>query len=481
VNVHTQTPLPLDASSLVRAKSGIRRPAYDRDAVDIGIVHIGPGAFHRAHQACFVDDLLQHDPRWGISGVSLRTAGVRDALAPQDNLYTLAILDEQTEFRVIGSLKEMLVAPESPERVLRRLCSPQTQVVTITVTEKGYCLDGRGELDIGHPDIVHDRAHHHAPLSLVGYLTEALRRRRADGTKPFTVISCDNLADNGLRLRNAVLQFAGDVDRDLSGWIEAEVTFPRTMVDSITPATDDALRSRVTEATGLLDRWPVQREAFAQWVIEALPGAGPDWESVGAIVTSNVSAYERAKLRLLNGAHSSLAYLGLLRNYETVAEAMQDRTLADFVSTLMLQDIAPTLRPPQGFDIPAYVEAILKRFRNPAIRHNLAQIACDGSQKLPIRLLGSITESIINGRSIERLCLPVAAWMLFVRRQSARGLRLVDPLADVLAKAAHAGHSDPADAVDEFLKIRTMFPEALAANGRFRERVTASYARLALA
>jgi fructuronate reductase len=191
-----------------------------------------------------------------------------------------------------------------------------------------------------------------------------------------------------------------------------------------------------------------------------------------------VSAYERAKLRLLNGAHSSLAYLGLLQNYETVAEAMRDRALAEFVKILMLEDIAPNVRPPQGFNIPAYVEAILKRFRNAAIRHNLAQIAWDGSQKLPIRLLGAIADSIITGRSIERLCLPIAAWMLFVKRQTALGHRLTDPLADVLAKAAGACNGNPAAAVDEFLKIGAMFPASLSGNPHVRECVIAAYAQL---
>ncbi len=478
MNVHAQSLLQLTPSNLARAKAGIRRPRYDREAVDIGIVHIGVGAFHRAHQACYIDDILARDPRWAISGVSLRSAGVRDALAPQRNLYTLAILDERPEFRVIGALKEVLVAPEAPEKVLARLSDPLMQVVTITVTEKGYCLDGRGELDANHPDIVHDWSHQTQPVSVIGYLAEALRRRRADGIKPFTVISCDNVTDNGVRLRGAVVAFAKDVNRDLSAWIEGEVSFPRTMVDSITPATDDALRARVSEATGLIDRWPVQREAFAQWVVEALPGAGPDWESVGVIVTDNVSAYERTKLRLLNGAHSSLAYLGLLQGYETVADAMRDRALAEFIKALMVEDIVPTVRPPRGLNLPAYIDAILKRFGNPAIRHNLAQIAWDGSQKLPFRLLGTIADNIVTGRPIERLCVPIAAWMLFVRRQIASGEKLVDPLADALAKAATACCGNAEADVTQFLKVTAVFPPTLSDNPNFRARVAASYASL---
>lgn len=469
--------LALTPGNLAHAKPALRLPRCDRAKVEIGIAHIGPGAFHRAHQAFYVDEILTRDPRWGICAISLQTAGVRDALMPQAGLYTLAILDEKPAFRLIGAIQEVLVAPEGPEKVLARLADPRTQVVTITVTEKGYCLDAAGNLNTAHPAIRHDWSNRAQPQSLIGTLTEALRRRRANGTAPFAAISCDNLSDNGARLRQAVVHFARDLDRDLAQWIEAEVAFPRTMVDSITPATDDALKARVAEATGLVDAWPVQREAFAQWVIEDMAGLGPDWETVGVTLTGDVTAYERAKLRLLNGAHSSLAYLGLLKGYETVAEAMGDPPLASFIRTLMTLDIAPIVRSPKELDIGAYIDDILQRFRNAAVRHQLAQIAWDGSQKLPVRLLPTITENLITGRPVARLCLPVAAWMHFARRQVQAGRPLVDPLAAAIAQCASV-RGDATDEVSRFLQLREVFQPGLTGNAEFRARLTEAYASL---
>jgi fructuronate reductase len=311
------------------AARGVRIPAYDRDRVAVGAVHFGPGAFHRVHQACYLDDALAQDPRWGIAAVSLHSAGVRDALAPQDGLYTLAVLDERPQTRIIGALKDLLVGPEAPTAVTERLADPAVMLITATVTEKGYCLGSSGGLDFANAEIVHDLAHPHAPRSLIGHLYAGLALRRALAIAPPNVVSCDNLTDNGPRLRRALLDFARRQELDVARWIEDEVPFPRTMVDSITPATDPALRDQVAERLGTVDRWPVQREAFTQWVIEdCMRGPQPDWASIGVTITSDVAGFERAKLRLLNGAHSSLAYLGALAGHETVAQAMRDPQLA---------------------------------------------------------------------------------------------------------------------------------------------------------
>lgn len=477
MNIRAQATPALTPETLTDAKPALQRPRYDREHIQIGIVHFGPGAFHRAHQAFYVDELLALDPRWGISAVSLQSPGVRDALEPQGSLYTLAILDKKPTFRAIGAIKEVLVAPETPEKVFARLVAPSTQVVTITVTEKGYCLDAAGALNTAHPAIRHDLSNPAKPQSLIGYLVEGLRRRHANGTKPFAVISCDNLTDNGALLRRAVIHYAKDIDRDLAVWIEGEVAFPRTMVDSITPATDGALRERVYAATGLADAWPVQREVFTQWVIEDMPNLGPNWERVGVTLTGNVAAYERAKLRLLNGAHSSLAYLGLLKGYETVAEAMRDKVLAAFIKSLMLEDIAPTLRPPKELDIDAYVDSILARFRNPALRHLLSQIAWDGSQKLPFRLMGTIADNLISGGRLDRLCLAVAAWMHFTRREVATGHTLVDPLSSAIARCASV-RADAATEVAQYLKLTEVFPTTLTGNADLRTRLTDAYASL---
>lgn len=436
--------------------------AYNRDDTTIGIVHFGPGAFFRAHQASYIDDLLATDPRWAIGAVALKTAGVRDALAPQDGLYTLVELGETTRFRVIGAIRELLVASEDADRVATRLAAPDTRLVTLTVTEKGYCLKGDGTLDLDHPDIRHDLAEPDRPVSVIGWLVEGLARRRGAGLAPFVTLSCDNLPSNGRKLKAAVVRLAEARDPALARWIAAEARFPCSMVDSITPATDDALRARVLAETGLEDAWPIQRETFTQWVLEDDLGPdAPDLASVGVTLTSDVEAWEAAKLRLLNGAHSTLAYLGLLRGHETVRDAMADAELASFVRTMMIEDIAPSLRAPAGLDIPAYVEALLARFRNPAIAHRLSQVAWDGSQKLPIRILGTVGDAMAAGRPVDRLVVAMAAWMRFLERQARAGAAIADPMAEKLVETGLRG------GVAAFLALEAVFPPALANDPAF--------------
>lgn len=452
--------------------------AYDRAATTIGVVHFGPGAFFRAHQAAYLDDLLAVDPRWAICAVALRTPGVRDALAPQDGLYSLVELGEATRLRTIGAIRELLVASEDAAAVTRRLASPDTRVVTLTVTEKGYCLAADGSLDLDHPDIRHDLARPEHPASVVGWLVEGLAQRRTAGFAPFVTLSCDNLPANGRKLKAAVVRLAAARDQDLAAWIAAGARFPCSMVDSITPATDDALRARVLAETYLEDAWPIQRETFTQWVIEDDLGPdAPDLARVGATLTDDVEAWERAKLRLLNGAHSTLAYVGLLRGHETVRDAMADAPLAAFVRAMMLDDIAPTLRAPPALDVPTYVEALLARFRNPTIAHQLSQIAWDGSQKLPIRILSTLADRLAADGSIDRLAVPVAAWMRFVVARTATGEPITDPMADVLRSAALARHGDEADPAP-FLALEAVFPPTLAATPAFRAAVTQAWINL---
>ncbi len=372
-------------------------------------------------------------------GVSLRSAAVAQALAPQDHLYTLVTLDAEIGFRVIGAHTAFLSARTAPREALATLTRSGTTLVTLTITEKGYGLGADGRLDLEHADIRHDLADPRNPTSAIGWLVEALRLRRAAGAAAFDVLSCDNLPANGVKLRAAVLDLAAAHDRDLASWIAAEARFPCSMVDAITPATDGALRARVAREVGLADAWPVQREAFAAWVIE---DAGASWladlASVGAVVTTDVAGHERAKLRLLNGAHTCLAYLGLARGHATVKEAMADAELARFVAALMREEIAPSLDAPPGLDLGRYGDGIRARFANPAIRHALAQIAWDGSQKLPIRLMGTIRDNLAAGRPIDRLATGVAAWMRFVRRRARAGVEIVDPEASRLRAIGEA-------------------------------------------
>lgn len=467
----------LSNATLGRVPSTVERPGYDRAAVTTGVVHFGPGAFFRAHGAAYIDSLLARDPRWGVCAVAPRSRDVRDALAPQDGLYALAVLDEVPSLRVIGALTRVLAAADEPQAVLDALAAPDTRLVTLTITEKGYCLTPGGDLDTAHPDIARDLAGD--TRSAIGWLVEGYRLRRATGLPPFTALSCDNLVGNGRRLKRAVVQLAEARDPELSRWIEGEARFPNSMVDSITPATNEALRARVTAELGVADAWPVQREAFTQWVIEDVLGPdAPDLSSVGVTLSSDVAGYEQAKLRLLNGAHSTLAWLGLLRGSATVGEAMRDGALADFVERMMREEIAKALAVPEGLDLGRYIDSILARFANPAIRHELAQISWDSSQKLPYRLLGTVTDALAAGRPVGRLCVAVAGWMRFVVMRARAGERFVDPLYERLA-AIGRGAGDGAGDAERFLELAEVFPPALRTHQGFRDAVGRAYARLA--
>ncbi len=470
----------LSERTLERASPQLIRPAYRRSQTRVGVVHFGPGAFHRAHQAFYFDRLLEKDATRAICAVSLKTASLRDALAPQDGLYTLIELDESPTLRALGAIREVLVAAESPAKVADRLCHPDTSIVTMTVTEKGYCLDGAGGLDFAHPDIVHDLSQGEAPHSLIGWLVRGLELRRERGLAPYLVVSCDNLSGNGPTLRRAVLSFAARRGASLATWIERTARFPRTMVDSITPATDQALRERVAKATALEDAWPVQRERFVQWVIEEVDfAAQPDWESVGVTVSRDVTAYERAKLRLLNGAHSTLAYVGLLAGLQTVAQAMAQPALRTFMERMMVEDIEPTLAVPRPGALAAYRQSILQRFENPAMRHQLAQIAWDGSQKLPIRILGTIADALQAGRSIVRLTVPIAAWMHFIRARARDGIDIVDPLTAQLTALGREVTGEAAHDLPLFFGLPGVFPVPLTQEPRFTRALAEAYGVIA--
>jgi fructuronate reductase len=470
----------LTDSSLAGLPATIRRPAYDRAATGIGIVHIGPGAFHRAHQASYIDSLLEGGGDWALSAIALNSRDITDALPPQQGLYTLATLGERAEYRVIGAVREVLHAPSSRAAVLARLANPSTRIVTCTVTEKGYCLNGAGLLDADHPAIRADLASPQTPTSLIGWLVEGLRLRHIAGLPPFTVVSCDNLSGNGHKLGRALVDFTDRLDPALARWIEAEGAFPCTMVDSITPATDEALKANVAAALGVADAAPVQREPFTQWVVEdRFCNGRPAFESVGVQMTHDVAAFERAKLRLLNGPHSSLAYLGLLLGLESVADAVTHPLLSRFVERLMRDDIAPTVPAPAGFDLNQYIGDILARFANPGIRHLLAQIAWDGSQKLPVRLLGTIADALAAGRAVDALCLPVAGWLHFLRQRAQTGQpKLVDPLAERLLAIATGTTGHASADVAAFLALESVFPPALVADARFRDALEKAYTSL---
>lgn len=377
----------LSARSLHALPPKVARPRYSRDGLTTGIVHLGAGAFHRAHQAVATDDCLNAGTRdWAITAVSLRSADVHAALAPQDGLYTLAVTDGVAqELRVVGAIARTLVAPEAPSALLAAMADPRVRIVSLTVTEKGYCADpATGDLNLDHPDIRHDIAHPDAPHSALGVLLQALARRRADGVAPFTPLSCDNLPGNGALLRRVLMQLAATRDADLARHV-AELACPSTMVDRIVPATTDADRTRISVHLGQTDAWPVCSEPFFQWVIEDdFPSGRPDWAIAGAEFTTDVAPYEAMKLRLLNGAHSAIAAMGRVAGFQTVAEAMADPVIRAYIKALWAE-VAPTLAP--GIDARPYTDRLLRRFDNTALHHRLAQIATDASLKLPQRIL----------------------------------------------------------------------------------------------
>lgn len=469
----------LNNARLAALPQSVQRPAYDRSTVTPGILHIGLGAFCRAHLAVYTDDAIAAGARdWGIIGVDPLSPAIRDALEPQDGLYTVLVRGADVDqLRVVGSFLEALVVPEGPERVLDRMLDPRVRIVTLTVTEKGYCQDAAtGALDEAHPAIVADLAGTALPRSVPGLLVEGLKRRRDAGLEPFTVLCCDNLPQNGKTVRRIVTRFADLRDPALGRFIAERVAFPCTMVDRITPATRDEDRGAVAAALGCEDAWPVVTEPFRQWVIEDdFPLGRPRWEDVGALLVEDVHAHEVMKLRCLNGAHSALAYLGVVSGIETISDAMRDPQLPSLIRRLWKEDLIPTLPPIPGVDPARYTEALEERFRNPALRHRTIQIASDGSQKLPPRLLEAALEQVRQGRTPRFIALAVAAWMRFVVGETEQGAayEIADPLAPRLKAVAASCGRDAAALADALFGIDDIFAPDLAADAGFRSAVVA--------
>ncbi|MFY0478667.1 mannitol dehydrogenase family protein [Achromobacter marplatensis] len=436
----------LSARRLAALPHAVARPGYERADLRLGIVHLGLGAFARAHLAA-VNEAALHagaDRDWGICGVSLRQADTRDALAPQDGLYALALRSAdgqgtpRQQLAVIGCLLETLVAPEDPQAVLARIAHADTRIVSVTVTEKGYCHDpASGQLNLGHPDIVHDLGQPLAPRSTIGFLVWGLQQRRAAGRGPVTLMSLDNLPSNGHLLRGMVLAFAEQVDRALAAWIASSCAFPCSMVDRIVPRTTDEDRRGVADALGLHDAWPVLAEPYLEWVVEDRFAAGrPDWAAGGARFVAEAAPFETLKLRTVNGAHSALAYLSVMAGWTTVDQAMAQPPLKAYLAALLQDEIVPTLPALPGLDLAQYQARLLERYENPALKHQTRQIAMDGSQKLPQRLLDTVRARLAAEQPIPGLALAVAAWLHFLRGvdQAGRRYDIQDPMAAVLAR-----------------------------------------------
>ena len=459
---------------------------YPRESCGIGIVHLGIGAFHRAHQAWFTDKLLNLYPgTWSISGISLRSSNVRDQLAPQDGFYTLVENDRSGQrMEVIGSVREVICAPENQEAVLNRLCHPETKIVSLTVTEKGYCHDpATGRLNQKHPQVISDLENKNEPTSALGYLCEALDRRWKKNLAPFSILSCDNLPSNGKVLRGLLIEFAKLRDAELADWIEDQVSCPSSMVDRIVPATTEKDRQNVQKQLSLEDQGVVVTESFSQWVLEDNFCAGrPAWEEVGVTMVVDVTPFEHMKLRMLNGTHSTLAYLGFLAGHEYVADAANDSDFQKLLLGMWQDEIIPTLNMPTGIDLQAYANDLMVRYQNPELHHRLYQIAMDGSQKLPQRLLGTLRDHLAANRLPKRIMLAIAGWMRYVTGIHENGniFEVQDPWTPKIKQLARnsgfinsqLNSEKTSDYVNQLLQIEEIFGSELANHTVFFQQLT---------
>ena len=444
-------------------------PRVDPLSLEVGIVHLGLGAFHRAHQAVYTEDALAAEPGpWGICGASRRSRAVVDALAEQDGLYgVLERGPDVDRVRVVGAVREGLVAAEQPGKLRGRLAAAGTHVVTLTVTEAGYQAD--------HPDLERDLAGG-TPRTAVGMLVRGLEARRAAGVDtPLAIVSCDNLPGNGAVLRELVEDFCGRAGlAGLADWIADHADFPATMVDRIVPAATAADRDTASLLIGARDEATVVGEPFRQWVIEdAFRGRRPAWEAAGAMLVPDTAPYETMKLRLVNGGHSALAYVGLLRGRETVADAVADPALRGFLERLLETELAPTLGPVPGIDLDRYRADLVTRFANPRMAHRLEQIGADGAIKLPLRLLAPARELLAARREPVRICLVVAAWLRRLAAGAAAGA-----VEEEIA-AAVAGASSPAAAAERALAVTAVFGDDLREDATFRALLVDALASLA--
>lgn len=479
--VSTDRAMRLNEASAADAPN-LPKLSYDRSQLRTGIVHLGLGAFHRAHQAVFthraIEQLEGADAHaWGSVGVSMRSTTVRDQLEPQDGLYTVHERSSVEGGRIllIGCVLRCLVYPESPSEVLELLAHPDVRIVSLTVTEKGYCYEpSTRELDRAHPDIVHDLepANAQRPRSAVGLLVAALRMRRQRGVPPFTVLSCDNLPHNGRTVGRICAAFARalEPEGDLGAWLAEKVAFPSTMVDCIVPATTGAQIDRAAAHDGplggLRDEAMVCCEPFRQWVIEDAfgPLGRPPWDRVGAQLTHDVEAFEHVKLQCVNGCHSTLAYTGALGGVEMICDAMEVPALRALAAALLEHDALPTLAAPApDVDLREYAATVLRRFSNRELQHRTEQVAMDGSQKLPQRLLTTARARLAAGAKLHVVPLAVAAWMRYVTRTRTDdsgalvAVKVADPLADRFAAIALEARGDARALASKLLAVQEVF------------------------
>ena len=443
----------LDTAHLGDLGPEVAVPGYDRSAVSAGIVHFGVGGFHRAHQAMYLDTLMDHGKAldWGITGVGLLPGDKRmhDVLHGQDCLYTLVVKDPDGTMhpRVIGSIVDYLFAPDDPEAVLAVMSDPATRIVSLTITEGGYLVNqSTGEFDAADPSIRSDLEDGAVPSTAFGFVTEALRRRREAGVEPFTVMSCDNIQGNGEVAHKMIGAFARLKDADLAAWIEEHVTFPNSMVDRITPVTTDHDRTTLTEHFGIDDGWPVVCEPFTQWALEdRFPAGRPPYDEAGVQLVPDVMPYELMKLRLLNASHQALCYLGYLAGYRYAHEVCSDPLFTGFLRGYMDDEATPTLSPVPGVDLDDYKQQLIERFANPEIRDTLARLCAESSDRIPKWLVPVIRHELDAGGPVRRSALVVAAWARYAEGVDEQGqpIEIVDNRKEKVMARAQEQASDP--------------------------------------
>ncbi len=469
----------LSRNTLTNFPSSVRIPGYDRAQLRQHTVHMGVGGFHRAHQAVYLDDLLALDDteRWGECGLGVLTSDqrMRDALQGQDYLYTVVERSaDELSARVIGSMVDYVYAPENSEMAIEKMASPETRIVSLTITEGGYYIDeATGEFLVSHPDIQHDLNYSGTPVSSVGLISAALDRRRSRGLPPFTVMSCDNLQGNGHVIRKVLHSFTGLGNPRLQSWIAENVAFPNSMVDRITPSTTEADIALVSSMFGVNDAWPVVTEPFRQWVIEdTFCNGRPEWERVGVQIISDVAPYEILKMRLLNGSHLAMAYLGALKGFTYVHEILMDPLFRRFIESFM-SEVTPVVPHIAGVSVTDYKASLLERFSNPTIKDQVTRICSEGSAKIPKWLLPSIVELFEQGGTADLLSLVVASWIFYLGHgvdELGRPLKIIDARRSELTGIARAALIDPRP----MLGVKSLFGENLPANPAFVRSVEQS-------
>lgn len=453
----------LNNSSLNELADRVSVPQYDRENIKTGIVHVGVGGFHRAHQAMYLDQIL-HDAanaNWGICGVALLNFDqkIYNTLKDQDGLYTLVVkeLDGTQTKRVIGSIVEYLYAPDSPKAVIEKMANPDVKIITLTITEGGYNLnEATGEFNLDNPQIIHDSKNADTPKTIFGYLTQALKLRKESNNGPVTILSCDNIEGNGHVAKKMLLSYVQFAEPSLLAWIEANVSFPNSMVDRITPATIATDISQLLETSGIEDQWPVVCESFQQWVIEDDFIAGrPALEKVGVQFVTNVEPFEKMKLALLNAGHSVIGILGALMGYSTIDEAISNPEIAKFLAIYLDNEVTPTLSNLEGVDLPKYKKTLVERFSNIYIKDQIDRICSETSAKIPKFIMPTVQGQLKLDGSVSYAAFVIAAWAIYSLgvNEKNEAINIKDALHETLLAKAKLAKDNP----EVFIEIEEIF------------------------